>query len=155
MHGQLFTCEERTTTMAKVVLGKRPESFKKTVEFTMLDGTKGAIEVDYVYRTRTEFGALVDSMNADAKEKQDALASKPADGPAADQPVPVFSLEKHTAQGIEANADYILKIAKGWNLDFEFTRANIIKLGDEEPAGFHALMDDYRQAIDQGRRGNW
>lgn len=133
--------------MAKVILGARPKSFSKTVEFPMLDGTVGSIKVDYIYRTRTEFGELIDGINGESKAKADLP-------PTVDQVPVAFSLEKHSAETIAANADYILKIANGWDLDSEFSRASLIQLGDEVPAAHQAIMDTYRLAITEGRLGN-
>ena len=53
--------------MTKIVLGKRPDTFKRAVSFPMLDGSTGKITVDYVYRTKSEFGMFIDDLLEKAK----------------------------------------------------------------------------------------
>lgn len=126
--------------MSKIKLGQRPESFKHTVKFPMLDGSEGVIEVDYVYRTRKEFGQFIDEIFAKSKEE------RPADED--------FSWSALMDKTGTANAEYVMKAVKGWNLDEPFTQANVEQLADELPAAVTAIMDGYRQAITQGRLGN-
>lgn len=122
----------------KIKLGQRPSGFKRTVTFPMLDGTEGMIEMSYRYRTRREFGQLVDETFAGAKP--DAAET--------------FSLESVMARTATANSEYILKIADGWNLDEPFGAASLEQLNDEVPAAVAAIMEDYRIAVTEGRRGN-
>jgi hypothetical protein len=141
--------------MAKIVLGKRPESFKHTVKFPLLDGTEGSIEITYKYRTRTEFGEFLDQwmeegrlrVEAQQKAEQEARAEgdKPADADA------TRALQVKIA---ESNADYILRIAEGWNLDVPFSRDSVKQLSDELPAAANGIMNNYRAAIIEGRLGN-
>lgn len=130
--------------MAKIILGKRPVSFKKTIKVPMLEGGEGTVEVDYVYRTRTEFGAFVDELFSSA-------GVKPASQ--ADEDVK-FSLQQALERTRDTNADYILKIAKGWNLDVEFSRDAVVQLCDELPGAAMSIIDSYRVAITEGRLGN-
>jgi hypothetical protein len=130
--------------MAKITLGKRPKNFKTKVSFPMLDGETGTIEVSYIYRTRTEFGVLIDGLMADAgveTENSTADAQK-------------FSLAEALEKTRDTNADYILQVADGWNIDEEFTRETVAQLCDEIPAAALAIMNTYRNAITEGRLGN-
>lgn len=127
--------------MAKIVLGKRPQSFKHVVKFPMLDGTQGAIEVTYKYRTRTEFGQFIDKIMADAG------VDKPADGE-------VFSLEKLMEKTAGSNADYLLQVLEGWDLDVALSHESAQQLADEIPGAANAIMESYRAAITEGRLGN-
>jgi len=131
--------------MAKVVLGKRPESFKRPVKFPMLDGTTGTIEVTYKYRTRKEFGAFVDSVAEAARAAGEVIV--------ADETKP-FSLAEYFEKNSVANADYVLGIAQAWNLDVDFDKEAIEQLGDELPAALSAVMETYRLACVEGRLGN-
>lgn len=126
--------------MAKVKLGKRPESFKRVVSFTMHDGEIGTIECDFVYRTRTQFGEFVDGLFADAKE------APPADG--------AFSMEALMEKTRDKNAAYLGKILKGWNLDDPLNDDSLQQLSDELPAAVAAIMEAYRAAVVEGRLGN-
>lgn len=130
--------------MAKIILGKRPKSFKKVIKFPMLEGGEGSVEVSYVYRTRTEFGAFIDNLMTDA-------GVTPASQ--ADDDVK-FSLEKALEKTKETNADYIMKVADGWNLDVDFSRDNVAQLCDELPGAALEIMNVYRVAVSEGRLGN-
>lgn len=128
--------------MAKLKLGNRPKNFKKTVTVDLLDGTKGSIELVYKYKTRTEFGAFLDQMFADA-------GVKPAVD--ADAKVLIAEIMEKTRN---TNADYIMAVCEGWNLDEEFERDAVAQLCDELPGVANAIMETYRTAITEGRLGN-
>ena len=128
--------------MAKVKLGARPKNFKRNVEFDMLDGTKGNIECVYKYRTRSEFGAFVDEMVDKAK---------PANP---DETPKQLSMTEVMEKTKDTNADYLLKVLDGWNLDEELSCESLQQLADEVPAAVGAMMETYRAAILEGRLGN-
>lgn len=127
--------------MAKITLGKRPASFKKTVSFPMLDGTTGTIDISYRYRTRKEFGLFIDELMAAAGESK-----RPDDEK--------FSMAELMEKTAGSNADYVLKVVTGWNLDEDLNHDNVQQLADELPAAVNAIMETYRIAITEGRLGN-
>lgn len=127
--------------MAKVVLGKRPQSFKHTVRFPMLDGETGEITVAYKYRTRTEYGQFIDKIAADA-----GVASPSKDDK--------FSLESVLKKTTDHNADYLLQLIEAWDIEVELTRDSAKQLADEQPLAVVHLIEDYRIAINEGRLGN-
>jgi hypothetical protein len=130
--------------MAKVVLGKRPKNFKAKVAFPMLEGEDGVIEVSYVYRTKTEFGALIDGLLSEAGVTPTGV----------DEQSQNFSLEEAMRRTKDTNADYLMKVMDGWNLDEPFGRDTVAQLCDEVPAAAMAIMNQYRAAITEGRLGN-
>jgi hypothetical protein len=130
--------------MAKISLGNRPKSFKRIIKVPMLEGGEGTVEVSFIYRTRTEFGAFVDAL---LKSAQVVPAS------ASDEDVS-FSLAQALERTRDTNADYILQIVDGWNLDEPFTRTAVVQLCDELPGAAQALINEYRAAITEGRLGN-
>lgn len=130
--------------MAKIVLGKRPKNFKAKVTFPMLDGDLGTIEVSYIYRTRTEFGVLIDGLMEDAG----------VEAAGASEDSQKFSLAQALEKTRDTNADYIMQVADGWNIDEEFSRDTVAQLCDEIPAAALAIMNTYRNAITEGRLGN-
>jgi len=83
--------------MAKIKLGSRPKSFKRTVKVPMLEGTEGTIEMIYKYRTRSEFGVFIDEIT-------DAAGVKPS----SDDDVK-FSLAVLMEKTKESNSEYILQ----------------------------------------------
>lgn len=130
--------------MAKITLGKRPKNFKHNITVPLLDGTTGSMEIIFTYRTRTEFGQMIDGLMDDA-------GVKPA---GEDDESQKLSLAQAMERTKETNADYILKVAEGWNLESDFNRENVAQLCDEIPAAAMAIMNSYRAAITEGKLGN-
>ena len=127
--------------MAKIKLGSTPKSFKRTVTVDMLDGTKGSIECDFKYMTRTQFGAFLDSIFKDA-------GIKPSES---DEKVAIAELMAKTR---DTNADYLLKILDGWNLDDEVNKENLQQLCDEFPGVANGMMETFRSAVAEGKAKN-
>lgn len=125
--------------MAKITLGKPPETWKRTVTFSMLDGGEGAITCTFRYMTRRQFGEFVDKM---------AAAGQPAD-PGAD-----FTMTAFQARTVDTNADYLAEILAGWDLDTRLSRDALVQLCDELPGAALAIMNAYRAGTLEGRLGN-
>lgn len=130
--------------MAKVVLGSAPKSFKKVVSFDGLDGAKLAVEVSFIYRTKTAFGAFLDEMF-----EQNNI--KPASN---DDDEVRRSIESVFKGSIEHQAGYLNKIMDGWNLDADLSFDSLHQLCDEFPGAAFAIIETYRAAITEGRLGN-
>jgi hypothetical protein len=130
--------------MAKIVLGKRPKNFKKTLKVTLPEGGEGTIELSYIYRTRTEFGAFLDELFKNAGVKPESTSEEDVK----------FSVKEALERLRDTNSDYIMKIADGWNLDVDFSRDNVVQLCDELPGVALAAIDSYRLAVTEGRLGN-
>jgi hypothetical protein len=130
--------------MAKIKLGARPKNFKKTITVPLPEGGEGKVEASYIYRTRTEFGTFIDELF-----KAAGVAPKSQ----ADEDV-TFSLREALEKTRDTNADYLMKIMDGWNLDEEFSRSTVVQLCDELPGAALALIEHYRAAITEGRLGN-
>ncbi len=128
--------------MARIKLGATPKSFKRTVTVDLLDGTKGSIECDFIYRTRTEFGQFLDEIFKDAGVK-----------PAASEDEKVV-IEEVMERTRDTNADYLLRVLQGWNLDEELNKANLQQLCDEFPGVANAIMESYRTSVSEGRTKN-
>ena len=127
--------------MAKIVLGKTPKSFKRTVTVDMLDGSKGSIECEFKYRTRTDFGKFLDTIFADA-------GVKPTDEDAK------VIIAEVMAKTRDTNADYLIQVLDGWNLDEDLTKANLQQLCDEFPGVANSIMEVYRTAVTEGKAKN-
>lgn len=138
--------------MAKIVLGKRPETIAHTVKAPLPDGSTGEVLVHFKYRTRTEFAQLVDSTFSAAQPDPAPDAVQQENPP--DAPPALLTVEDGTRRGIGANADYLQQIATGWNLDAPFDRQHLEQLCDELPGVALAIMNSYREAITEGRLGN-
>jgi hypothetical protein len=130
--------------MAKIVLGAAPKSFKKKLSVPLLDGTVGDITLTYKYRTRAAFAEFVDSLFKEAGVTPTGQADEEVK----------FSLAQALAKATDSNADYILQIVEGWDLDAEFNRLSVAQLCTELPGVAVAIIDTYRQACVEGRLGN-
>lgn len=129
---------------SKIKLGQRPKTFKPfPVKFELPeDGTEATIEVTYKYRTRKEFGALVNEMYADAGIVQPKTESGSVD------------FEKLHQQLGEKSAGHLLKSIEAWNLDERLGLESLKQLCDEMPAAAAALSMAYAAACTEGRLGN-
>lgn len=136
--------------MAKIALGARPKNFKTIVKVQMLDGTEGEIEMVFIYRTRKEFGNMIDEMVSDAKALEEMTAEIESENPEQTE----FSLVEAMKKSQDANIDYVMKIAEGWNLDIDFSRESMAELFNELPMALSAIMNAYRNAVTDGRVGN-
>ena len=126
--------------MATISLGKAPKNFKKIVSVPMHDGTNGAVECLFKYRTATEYGDLVDRMNATPTmsldpDNQDLLGQQ---------------LRVKTRR----NAEFLLEVLEGWNLDVSLTLDAAVQLCDELPGAADEIFEVYRRATVEGRLGN-
>lgn len=131
--------------MGRIKLGARPKTFAHTVTVQMPEGGTASVRMQYRYRTRTEFGRFVDDLVR-------AAGTAP---PASQQDEDVrFSLHAALEATRDTNADYILQIAEGWDLDEEFNRASLVQLCDELPGAALAIIEQYRAASTEGRLGN-
>ena len=126
--------------MALLKLGQRPKTFKSKVTFQMLDGTQGVIECTFKYRTRSEFGAFIDGMIAASDGRVDSSGA--------------FSLTDIMNATNDKNANYLMQILEGWNLDEDLNEGNLRQLADEVPAAAGAIMEAYGNAVRDGRLGN-
>jgi len=128
--------------MALIKLGSTPKSFKRAITVDMLDGTKGSVECLYKYRTRTDFGKFLDGIFKDAGVKPEV---------GEDEKV---LIEKVMEKTRDTNADYLIQVLDGWNLESELSKQNLQQLCDEYPGVANSIMETYRAAITEGRAKN-
>lgn len=134
----------RKTQMAKIVLGKTPEKFTHKITVKLLDGTDGVITMTFKYRTRKQFGEFVDGLFGAAQVQPDSM----------DAAELAFKMAVALAKVNDTNADYIMEVACGWDLEAEFNRDNVAKLCDELPGVALAIINSYAIAVREGRLGN-
>lgn len=127
--------------MSKIILGKRPATFKRNVKFPMLDGTTGSIDITFKYRTRRDFGKFIDELMAAAGD------SKPLDDVK-------FSMAELMTKTAGSNASYVLAVVDAWSLDEPLNNEKVEQLSDELPSAINAIMEVYRIAITEGRITN-
>lgn len=140
--------------MAKIILGKRPKNFKRTVTFEMPGEGAGSIEVNFKYRTRTEFAAFQDEIQAAVKAEGEKEIARLTEAAKNSEQVPDLTQSDIIARQNEFNVNYLMGAVEGWNLDVPFDRESAAQLADELPAAVIAIMSDYRAAVMDGRLGN-
>ena len=125
--------------MGKVILGRRPERLPAVVTVVLPDGTAGDIPVVFKYRARKEFGELVDRVFSDLGVSNDGATTLHA------------ALENAV---VAKNAEYLGEILLDWGLDKPFGPESLEQLADELPGAATAIMQKYREIIQEGRLGN-
>lgn len=148
--------------MAKVKLGKRPETFAPfPVKFPMPDGEEGVIMATFKYRTRKEFGAFTDELieqgvekaQADAKAEVQAHAEAASEAKAAPE-LKAFSMTELMEKTSAAQGDQLLQSLVAWDVDEKLDKATVEQMADELPGAIAALTWAYRTACVEGRLGN-
>lgn len=127
--------------MAKIVLGKRPEKFSRSVKFPLLDGSDGVIACEFKYRTKTEYAEFVDR-----------IANSAGAVEAVDGKLPDYAEVMRRA--VSTNADYLQDVLVGWDLDGPVNSENLKEIANAYPAAATAIMDAYRMGCVEGKLGN-
>lgn len=131
----------------KVKLGNKPKTFEKLVGIVLLSGVIADILVTFKYRTRKEFAQLFTTPAADGGAA--AAPNAVAEAPAAPK-----SVEDYFAEHDQSNADFVLKIAEGWDLDDKFGEEKLLQLEDENPGALAEIALVYRHAVGEARVKN-
>lgn len=123
--------------MAKITLGKPPKTFAPVVvTFTLPDGSDGAIECVFKYRSRKQFGEFLTSTFSTGE------TTTPPD------------IAAVMALAVEKNGAYLADVLDGWDLPEQLNADNCAQLADEVPAAASAIMEAYSRAVTEGRLGN-
>lgn len=124
-----------------IKLGARPDTFaQQSVTFSLPDGTQGKIKYKPKFRTRSEFGEMMDELGADRGEM-----------PAADDDTrwaQVF------AQGSESNGKFLHAMLVSWDAEIELSLESLTQFSDELPGGASAILEQYRLLCVNGKLGN-
>ncbi|MQA39036.1 phage tail assembly chaperone [Rugamonas aquatica] len=152
---------------AKVTLGNAPKSFKKSVSIVLLSGSLASIDINYIYRTRSQFATLIDEkIKADVAAEDAVVAAAKAAAADAEQskgaaapsePVsrpPAKTVAEWFKEADEGGAKFVLKIADGWDLDDPFNEKSLLQLEDENPGALAAIAAMYRQSVAEVRVKN-
>ena len=141
-----------TNTNKKFAFGAAPKEFTKAVGIVLVTGEVAEINFTFIYRTRAEFAALVDENMVKAQAEADA-ADKAAAGDGA-APAPRKTMKDLYDQIDKIGVDYVLKIAKGWDLSDTFDAASLQRLENENPGSLNAISTVYRMAVAEVRTKN-
>jgi len=128
--------------MAKITLGKTPKNFKRTITVDLIDGTKGAIEIVFKFRTRKEFGAFLDGIFKDTGVKPETAEEEKV------------LIEQIMSKACGTNANYLLQVIESWDLADDISIETLEQLCDEYPGVANAIMESYRLAVTEGKAKN-
>ncbi|WP_367847002.1 phage tail assembly chaperone [Rhodoferax sp. WC2427] len=128
--------------MAKIKLGSAPKSFTQKVSFPLLKGGTGDVVMDFKYRDRAEFAQFIDEIYPGIKS------------PPTPSTEPGFDVVEQDRKTQADEVRYIMGCANGWDLEEDFTEANVKALVNEFPAAGSAIPAAYRMAISEGRVKN-
>lgn len=126
--------------MRKIVLGNNPKNYESDVEVTLEDGDKTEITVIYKYRTRTEMAEFLESLSIDPTKQIELLDMKNA--------------VKNTQQSLEQDAEMLLDIMDGWNVDIELTKENLMQFCNELPQAAMDILIHYISGAKKLRQKN-
>lgn len=137
------------------------------VEITVRDlcGVEGTIVFDCFARTQTGWSRERGELFAQATERQKsreakakaAKAARGGEGADEDEGAPDIDpaqLEQVFSERIRGDASMVLKVAKGWELDDDFTLEQISALEDTYPGAINDLLNKYSEKIHGARLGN-
>lgn len=128
--------------MAKIKLGAAPKSFKRKVSFPLVGGGMGDINVEFMWRNRTQFADFIDSVFPELREQRESGA---ADG---------IDVVANSAKALSRDVTYISGCVLSWDLDDEFNEDSIKQLVNEYPAAANAITKAYSEAITEGKAKN-
>lgn len=124
-----------------IKLGKNPKSFKKEIKVYGVDGSKDALYITYIYRSRLYFAKLLDERAA-AEDMITAQKPEQADTEA----VRVSAEDQVIKATSEASAN-VLQIASGWDLGDEFNLENLSQLENDFPGALNEIQAQYQNAV--------
>lgn len=136
----------------KFVFGKTPETFKRTIEIIDIDRNVSEIEFTFKYRTKEQFAELLDEGVKDAKAEHAANTSD-EEKPGLDGIPDQFYVDLY-AKNDKKSAQYVMKIAKGWDVADEFNVDNLMKLENSHAGSLQTIAQVYAKAISEVRTKN-
>lgn len=141
------------TTKPKFQFGADPDTFTREVDVINIHGAESSIEFEFVYRTKKQFAELADEGLRAAKEKLAAAKANGDDTFALETISSNFYTEMNDKTSKEG-AEYIMKIAKSWDVNEPLTVAALIKLDDRCPGALQDIATTYAKAINEVRTKN-
>lgn len=147
--------DTKTKPAVKLVLGSQAPTFPMTVEIPRLDGTKAAIVFTCKAMRKTELAKAKDQLQQASFQ---AATERAESRPDAAQDLHKYFETHGTAtvvqQGLEADSNFILSFATGWDVADPLNAENLQLLEDECGGSFRRIVEAYDAAIFHGRLGN-
>jgi hypothetical protein len=135
----------------KFKFGAQPKDFKRTITLHTVDDKALDLEVTYQYRTKKEFAELADE--GIKRAKADFEASRGDDNSSIESMSDSFWSELYEKSG-KNSAEHVLKIAKGWDIEDDLSKENLMRLENEFPGSLKAISSTYANAVAEERIKN-
>ena len=145
------------TTKPKFKFVAAPKEFIKSVGIIDIDGNESTIDFTFIYRTKKQYAELADE--GIRQSKADDAAEKIAKQEKAKAENSIETLSDHfytelCTKADTGSAEYVLKIAKAWDLEDPFDIATLTRLESEYPGAFLAISKVYAKAVSEVRTKN-
>lgn len=130
-------------------------TFPLTLQLKRLDGALLELTLTMKAHGKRAWSAIKDKfyadLRADAAARTAAEEGKDADAAELDE---TATLASRVGRSIENDARLVLQIAKGWDVDDEFTAESLEELEDRFGGALGEIVTRYDRAIYQGQLGN-
>lgn len=130
-------------------------TFPLTLQLKRLDGALLELTLTMQAHGKRAWSAIKDKfyadLRADAAARTAAEEGKDADAAELDE---TATLASRVGRSIENDARLVLQIAKGWDVDDEFTAEALEELEDRFGGALGEIVTRYDRAIYQGQLGN-
>lgn len=134
--------------------GPEDDAFPVTITVRNLKGVASTITFDCIPRTVTQLAELQDKATKEMEAAKKAAEHKPGDGAEGAQDAPAALMADSHRQRFRRDAEYIMTIAKGWNLTNKFNLDSLEKLEDKFPGAAMSLAIEYGKTIYGQREKN-
>ncbi|MFZ6801927.1 phage tail assembly chaperone [Undibacterium sp. Di24W] len=141
-----------STKNPKFVFGTAPETFKRNVEVIDIEGNVSEIEFTFKYRTKKQFAALLDE-GVKAAKAEHAAADSESEKTGIDSISDQFYSEL-CEKNDKKSAEYVLKIAQGWDVANEFCVTSLLDLENRFPGALQSTAQTYAKAVSEVRTKN-
>lgn len=123
----------------KINLSQAPEAFSHPVKLELPNGDEAEIVIEYIYREKLEYGKWIDEQLTKQKDKKTAEKDKKKEFDS--------SIHDLMAEQMQLDAEGLLEVAKGWDLQEPFTQENIVKFENKYPGVIQAIATAYPAAL--------
>jgi hypothetical protein len=137
--------------MKKFVLTAPPETFKRDVIIDMHDGSQASLQIEFKYRSRSEYAQFIDSIIANAKKSAEAEKPKTEDESLQDKEL---TMQEILNQQGDLAIETIMQIAVGWELSDKWNKKSLSELHDKFPGAFNAINNAYSASVVHGQLKN-
>jgi hypothetical protein len=117
----------------------------------MHDGSQASLQIEFKYRSRSEYAQFIDSIIANAKKSAEAEKPKTEDESLQDKEL---TMQEILNQQGDLAIETIMQIAVGWELSDKWNKKSLSELHDKFPGAFNAINNAYSASVVHGQLKN-